>query len=79
MCARVHNQGRLPSVALRAFSAYGFVASFQLEWLIGVEVSVANRSRSSQARRDSSRMNRIPPRGWAGGSERNQVSLSGER
>jgi hypothetical protein len=55
------------------------VASLYLEWLIGVEVSIANRSRSSQARRDSSRTNRIPPRGWAGGSEKNQVSLSSER
>jgi hypothetical protein len=36
---------------------HGLVASLQLEWLIGVEVSIANRSHSSQARRDSSRIN----------------------
>jgi hypothetical protein len=70
------NRSRLPSVALRAFSDLILVASLYLEWLIGVEVSVANRSRSSQAaRRDSSRTNRIPPRGWAGGSEKTR-SLS---
>jgi hypothetical protein len=48
------NRSRLPSVALCALSDHSLVASLRLEWLIGVEVSIANHSRSSQERRDSS-------------------------
>ena len=69
------NQSGLPSVALRAFSDLSLVASLYLEWLIGMEVSIANRSHSSQARRDSSRMNPISPRSYVGGNKKTGLSL----
>jgi hypothetical protein len=63
-------------VTLHAFSNLGLVASLKLRWLISVEVSSANHAHSSQARRDSGQMNPISPHGYAGGNEKNQVSLS---
>jgi hypothetical protein len=42
---------KLSCLALRAFSDLSLVASLYLERLIGMEASIANHSRSSQARR----------------------------